>query len=163
MSVMGYGKRARFTKITAVSIALLFVVTLLLGLASPFLGDKNKTAGDEGISDVEVWLPQKEKAPAEELNKSNVAAKYVTISQEGNIDIGVNYLNPKTGDKDTLTFEVILGTHSIDLTEYKDIRKYVELRTDTGVVISDGFEWTLESSESHDISRAGYKIIQTGI
>ena len=61
----------------------------------------------------------------------------MTISQEGNIDIGVNYLNPKTGDKDTLTFEVTLGTHSIDLTEYEDIRKYVELRTDAGVAISD--------------------------
>ena len=54
MSVMGYGKRSGFIKITAVSLALIFGATLLLGLASPFLGNKNKTAGDDVISDEEV-------------------------------------------------------------------------------------------------------------
>ncbi len=107
------------------------------------------------VTNEKVVLQQKEEAPAEQPNKTetiDITVQYMTISQKGNIDIAVNYLNPLIGSTDVLTFEVSLGTHSIDLTEYKDIRKFVELRTDTGVVVTEGFEWVVENAENHHIN-----------
>ncbi|KAF5049057.1 hypothetical protein SDC9_58044 [bioreactor metagenome] len=76
----------------------------------------------------------------------------MTFSQNGNIDIIVNYLNPVIGSSDVLTFEISLGTHSVSLSKYKDISKYVQLITDTGIVISEGFEWDLQNAEDHHTS-----------
>lgn len=161
-------RRPGYIKITAAVIILVFGLVLLLQVVSPFLGREDEAGqnekasdevavqqvdeeiADEGSPDGEA--PKKEVPGDEQPEKANDPAKYMTISQEGNIDIGVNYLTPITGDTDTLTFEVILGTHSVDLTEFSDVRKYVEIRTDTGVLINDGFEWELQSGESHHIS-----------
>lgn len=148
---MGYGKRTGFIKITAIVITLVFGLTLFLGVGSAFLGNKNKADGN-GVYEDNAVQQQKEEIPVEQPDKAGGAAKYMTISKHGDIDIGVNYLNPVTGDKDNLNFEISIETHSASLTKYKDLTKFVELKTDAGVVISDGFEWTEEkSNDGHHI------------
>lgn len=156
---MSYKKRSGYIRIIAVAITLVFVSALVIGIGSSLWSNERKDIEAKGsyseIPDEKVVLQQKEEAPVEKPSKtgsSDITVKYMTISQKGNIDIAVNYLNPVSGAKDTLAFEVLLGTHSINLTEYKDIRKYVELRTDTGVVVTEGFEWDVENAENHHIS-----------
>lgn len=153
---MGYKTRIGYIKIIAVVVTLVFVSALVLRVGSSFWNSESKVikGPNDGIFNQKALLQQKEEPPVEQLSKtdgSDLIAKYMTISQKGNIDIVVKYLNPELGAKDILAFEVSLGTHSIDLTEYKDIRKYVELRTDTGAAITEGFEWVLENAENHHI------------
>lgn len=153
---MNYKKRSGYIKIIAVSVTLVFVSALVLWVGSYFWRSESKYIKGpyDEIPDEKALLQQKEEALVEQLSKtdrSELTEKYMTISQSGNIDIVVKYLNPESGAKDILAFEVSLGTHSIDLTEYKDIRKYVELQTDDGTAIDEGFEWVLENAENHHI------------
>ncbi len=77
-----------------------------------------------------------------------VSALVIGLSLRDSVSKGIEVKESSS----KVTFEVSLGTHSIDLTEYKDIRKFVELRTDSGVVITEGFEWVVENAENHHIN-----------
>lgn len=61
-------------------------------------------------------------------------------------------MNPISKDQDTLEFIVILDTHSEDLSQYKELGKFVELKSDDGITITDGFVWEAESDEGHHVS-----------
>lgn len=159
-------KRIKYIKIIVIFVIFVLVIGFL-SWGNKSKGVKVKESSSEAASE-KVVLGQKEKSPSEnevleqkeeepveqesETENANITDQYITISQKGNIDIIVNYLNPVIGSNDVLTFEVSLGTHSIDLTEYKDIRKFVELRTDIGEVVTEGFEWDVENAESHHIN-----------
>lgn len=143
---MSYKKKNGYIRIIAIVITLVFVSALLVGIGSYLLGK---------VPNEKIVLQPNEEITAEHSSKtasSDNTLKYITVSQKGDIDISVKYLNPVIGSKDVLSFEVSLETHSIELTNYKDIRKYVEIRTDVGTVVSEGFEWDLKSSEIHHIS-----------
>lgn len=136
-------------------IAVVFLSTLILGLAAFLLGNKDEKTSYKEVPEEKVLLQQKEDLPVEPSDKpvaSDITVKYMTISQKGNIDITVNYLTPVSEDKDMLAFEVSIGTHSVDLTKYKDVRKYAEIRTDDRIAASEGFEWDVVNAESHHIS-----------
>lgn len=147
-------KKLGSKKIAVLVIVIVLVFALLFSLVASLSNGEAKAGGTQGIPADNTQMQESDGVPVEQLDKTGNAAKYMTVSQDDNIDIGVNYLNPVTGDMGTLTFDVIIGTHSVDLAQYADIRKYVELRTDTGVVISDGFEWIPEDNGSHHISGA---------
>jgi hypothetical protein len=81
------------------------------------------------------------KKPASQESAENITEKsYLTSSEYGNIYLDVLFKNADEKDKDTLDFEVMLDTHTEDLSEYYELDKFVELRVD-GAVIKDGFEW----------------------
>lgn len=152
-------KKSGYIMIVAVITALAFISALVIGFSSLLWGNESKDievkkASSEVLNEKSV-LQQNEEATVNQPSKtetSDVTVKYMTISQDGNVDVVVNYLNPVIGSSDFLVFEVSLGTHSIDLTEFKDIRKFVELRTDTGVVVTEGFEWDVENAGNHHIT-----------
>ncbi|HYE10338.1 MAG TPA: hypothetical protein VEF53_09175, partial [Patescibacteria group bacterium] len=106
----------------------------------------------EEMSVENIETQPNEEIPDEQSSNGITLPKYITFSNDDNIDIIVNYMSPVNKDKDNLTFNILIDTHSVDLTNYVDISKYVELRTDAGIVISDGFEWDLENGEGHHIS-----------
>lgn len=149
---MNYRKKNGFTRL--VIVVAVFVLILIAVYISFFSGGKEKKVSDEKIPEDNIFVQQNKEELAEQpqLNNSDNSVKYMTISQNGNIDIIVTYLNPVIGSSDVLTFEISLGTHSVSLSKYKDIRKYAQLITDTGIVISEGFEWDLQNSEDHHIS-----------
>ncbi|MGD9568957.1 MAG: hypothetical protein AB7V48_11660 [Sedimentibacter sp.] len=151
---MSYRKMNGFTRLIIVVAVLVFILTLIMSFTS-FLSDSNeKKVSNEKVAEENISVQQNEEEPVEQSQSdgSNNTVKYMTISQNGNIDIIVNYLSSSIGDKDVLTFEVSLGTHSVSLSKYKDIREYVELVTDTGIVVSEGFEWELQNGEDHHTS-----------
>ncbi len=121
--------------------------------------EQPKTNEQEQVSDIksnidessnEISNEQEEKI-YEETTQNSIFSKYITFSNEGNIDIIVDYLSPRNGDIDNLGFDISLGTHTVD-SSYKDISKYIELRTDKGVIINDGFEWELKNNDIHHIN-----------
>lgn len=121
--------------------------------------EQPKTNEQEQVSDIkgnidessnEISNEQEEKIYGETQN--SIFSKYITFSNEENIDIIVDYLSPRNGDIDNLVFNVSLGTHSIDLSSYQEISKYIELRTDKGIIINDGFEWELKNNDIHHIN-----------
>lgn len=151
---MSYRKMNGFTRLITVVAVLLIVLILIMGLTSFLTGSNEKKVSKEKVTEENISIQQNEEKFVEQTQSdgSDNAVKYMTISQNGNIDIFVNYLNPSIGSKEVLTFEVSLGTHSVSLSKYRDIRKYVELVLDTGIVVSEGFEWELQNEEDHHIS-----------
>lgn len=141
-----------FTRL--VIVVSVFVLILIVGFISFFSGAKEKKVLNEKIPEDNISVQKNKEEPVEQSQSDNSdnTVKYMTISQNGNIDIIVNYLNPVAEFSDVLTFEISLGTHSVSLSEYIDIRKYVQLITDAGIVISEGFEWDLQNAEDHHIS-----------
>jgi flagellar basal body-associated protein FliL len=139
-------------KIITWIIILIFGGTSVLGAALSYFGNKATAETSKGISESTKTTQSNEQAPVQQPSNANAISKYITFSENGNIEIIVNYMSPVNKDQDNLTFEVLLDTHSVDLSKYVDIRKYVELRTDAGITIKDGFEWNLENKEAHHIS-----------
>lgn len=83
-------------------------------------------------------------------------------SDAANVTADIVFLNPlEAVPKDDLAFRVALNTHSAPLSEY-DIVKSVQLTTDKGVSIEEGFAWQPESEANHH--RSGLlKLKNTGI
>jgi len=141
-----------FTRL--VIVVAVFVLILIAVYISFFSGGKREKVANEKLPEdnISVQKNKEESVEQSQSDNSDNTVKYMTISQNGNIDIIVNYLNPVIEFSDVLTFEISLGTHSVSLSEYMDIRKYVQLITDAGIVISEGFEWDLQNAEDHHIS-----------
>ncbi len=149
---MNYRKMNGFTRL--VIVVAVFVLILIAVYISFFSGGKREKVANEKLPEdnISVQKNKEESVEQSQSDNSDNTVKYMTISQNGNIDIIVNYLNPVIEFSDVLTFEISLGTHSVSLSEYMDIRKYVQLITDAGIVISEGFEWDLQNAEDHHIS-----------
>lgn len=77
--------------------------------------------------------------------------KYYTSSTGGNVDIGVFFITPIMDNNDDLVFDVQLNTHSVDLSIYKQLTNFLELRTEGNVIIKDGFIWEVDKEESHHV------------
>jgi|GEM_PF-582840 hypothetical protein len=144
--------------ICAVGLLILYVI---LKVINPSIKENEQLKIDEKeqVSDIkgnidessnEISNEQAEKIYGE--TQDSIFSKYITFSNDGNIDIIVDYLSPRNGDIDNLVFNVSLGTHSIDLSSYQEISKYIELRTDKGIIINDGFEWELKNNDIHHIN-----------
>lgn len=135
----------------AILLSIVVAVTLLIGSRYTFLDDRDtKEQYPESVSagakQTEAFVEPSNPDDSERL------MKYLTMSEGGNIEIAVGYVNPTIDDMNTLVFEIVLVTHSEDLSEYKDIRKYVELQTDEGITIDKGFDWVIENNEVHHIN-----------
>lgn len=152
-------KSIKLIIICAVGLLILYVI---LKVINPSIkeNEQPKTNEQEQVSDIkgnidesynEISNEQEEKM-YEETTQNSIFSKYITFSNEGNIDIIVDYLSPRNGDIDNLEFDISLGTHTGDLSSYKDISKYLELRTDKGIIINDGFEWELKNNDIHHIN-----------
>lgn len=107
--------------------------------------------GAAGPKDESETLLQQDRSQTEADGESK-EEKYLTYSEGGNVNIGVIFMNPISKDLDTLEFMVMLDTHSEDLARYKELNKFVELRTDNGLVVTEGFVWEAESDEGHHVS-----------
>lgn len=123
---MDYKKRFRSKKIIAWIIILIFGVTSLFGAATTFLGSKADSGKNKEIEDSTKAALPSEQIPVQQPSDANAFSKYITFSENDNIEIIVYYMNPVNKEQDNLTFEVLLDTHSVDLSKYVDIRKYVE-------------------------------------
>lgn len=149
---MGNRKNPKSKRITIVAIALVLGFAVSYWAVSASFGSKAEAGTAEGAAAESKMLQSNEEIPAEQPINTGNGTKYLTVSRYNNIDITVNYLSPLNKEKDNLVFDVRVDTHSVDLSKYKDIRKYIELQTDSGITISDGFEWSLESSGGHHFS-----------
>lgn len=78
--------------------------------------------------------------------------KYFTSSDGGNIEVGVVFKNPITKNNENLEFQVELNTHSVDLSEYKELNKFVSLEINDRTIIDKGFVWESDSEGGHHIS-----------
>ncbi len=88
------------------------------------------------------------KTASQESKENSTKKSYLTSSEYGNIYLDVLFKNADEKDKDTLEFEVMLDTHTEDLSEYYELDKFVKLSVD-GVVIKDGFEWKRRGGGHH--------------
>ena len=149
---MDYRKSSKLKKILVLAIVIIFGLTILFGAALPFFSSRDNIEANIEVPDKKINLKQDEQLPAGQAKNTANDVKYMTKSFENNIEIYVNYMNPLNGEKDTLTFDIIIDTHSVDLSKYEDLGKYLELKTGDGVVVNNGFKWNVENADGHHIS-----------
>ncbi|MBS4537752.1 hypothetical protein GOQ27_04720 [Clostridium sp. D2Q-11] len=76
---------------------------------------------------------------------------YIRYDSQGSIGAGILFLNLVEENKENLTFELMLNTHSVNLDDI-DYANLVSLTTDKEIVISDGFRWEKTEGGGHHIS-----------
>jgi hypothetical protein len=141
-------KKSKFLPIIAIVVVGAFIFTMLLPTIFAALGTE-KGSLPEWSQNKKDTLQQ---ANSIEAGPTGNEAKYFTSSKGGNVDVGVIFMNPIVSNEDYLVFKVMLNTHSVDLTKYSNLNKFVELQVSDNVVIKDGFIWESESNEGHHIS-----------
>lgn len=135
-------KKTKIIPLLAIITASVIILTIFLPTVSGVLGRNNNNKS---------LLPQ-ENQPSEPLeNLTKNPADYYTTSGGGNIEIGVLFKNPIMDNHDDLLFDIVLNTHSIDLSKYKALDSFLELRTENNVTITDGFIWEAEVEDTHHI------------
>ncbi len=157
--------RRNFGKKSLIIVGLLISITILVTAAiTAFSGgvprsednSRNKIKELQGSVTVPLQSGKAEnliQTPVESpAASSENQVKNITISQNGNIDILVNFI-PPAGDKyDELKFEVTLETHTSSLSDFSEINQFAELITDTGITVNNNFKWESDSTDSHHIS-----------
>ncbi|WHH59996.1 hypothetical protein [Petroclostridium sp. X23] len=135
-------RKSNALAITAVVVLIAFGLTMLMPIVFAAF---NKDAKD-------IPVPKQTDNDSSQQNTTqNNEAKYFTSSNGGNVDIGVIFMNPIEKDETDLVFKVMLNTHSVDLSDYSELNKYVKLKTKE-ITIEDGFVWDSDSSDGHHIS-----------
>lgn len=120
------------------------------GQSSSLAGTDNAEQGESNIEQEEE--SKEEPDSSEDLNPARKETDYLTFSNKGNVDIGIIFMNPITGDNENLVFMVMLNTHSVDLSQYDKLTDFIELQTDTGMIAGKNFEWAESSTESHHVN-----------
>ncbi|WP_026486546.1 hypothetical protein [Caldanaerobius polysaccharolyticus] len=71
-------------------------------------------------------------------------------NDEGDISIGVSYMNPVQDDKDNLVFQVFLDNHQVDLSKL-DLSGKVLFTNSEGLKV-DNVKWSIEGSGHHVVA-----------
>ncbi|MGE4283535.1 MAG: hypothetical protein AB7G87_07395, partial [Clostridia bacterium] len=128
--------------IIAVIVAVVFLLAMIMPIVFAIFSNETK----------DITVPrQANNNRLEKDDTQNNEAKYFTRSTGGNVDIGVIFMNPNQKTSGDLVFKVMINTHSVDLSKYNELSKYVELRTNE-TIIKDQFIWDSESSEGHHVN-----------
>ncbi|AOY77751.1 hypothetical protein [Clostridium formicaceticum] len=136
-------KKTNILPILAVIIAGIVMLTIFLPAIFEIPGRNNNDTS---------LLSQEKQATETKENATKNVAKYYTSSIGGNIEIGVIFKNPLMDNNDDLVFDVVLNTHSVDLTKYKELSNFLELKTEDNMIIRDGFIWEADNEDSHHMS-----------
>lgn len=136
------------TKRFLISLIILIVLAVVIKLF--ILNDSlDQEANIESKDNSSIIEENIEKTDQDTKEEPQDTAKYYTVSSGGNVDVGVIFKNPLTGETKDLVFEVMLNTHSVDLGKYKELQKYVELQVDEKIIITEGFTWESEGEGHH--------------
>lgn len=87
-----------------------------------------------------------------DFEKENRVEEYVQSDGQGAVDIAVTLENMVEEYKeDELVFKIMLNTHSVNL-DGIDYANLVELTTDKGVKIQEGFTWEIGQGGGHHLN-----------
>lgn len=131
-------KRRRFLPVFAGGIVSAIILTIIFPIISAAYNKSEETTQLQASNG--NALPQ----------NNDSLSRYFTTNKAGSIDTGVIFMNPSSKETEILLFQVMLDTHSVSLSKYDKLDKFVELRVD-GVIIQDGFIWEKEEISDHHI------------
>lgn len=72
------------------------------------------------------------------------------VDQQGEVVVGVTYLNPVENDDDYLNFEIAMDTHSVNLDLY-DLSTMIKLNVGNQLVIKENINWEVLSGGGHHV------------
>lgn len=137
-----------------VSIIILSIIVLSLvggsiaGLKGVFrLEFLNQKASQGETQNIKERSKLEENSEVEEVE---LREQLLRVDMQGDVAVGVIFLNPQEEDQDYLNFEVILDTHSVNLDEY-NLGEITTLFIDDKIKITEGIKWQVESGSGHHI------------
>ncbi len=134
-----------------IAIIILSILVVTGGLYI-FLSDYNETNPNNEDSIIEnnndfIKQDNSEKKDLEETPQDDLE-QYIRYDNLGPINIGILFKNPMEPNDEYLVFEIMLNNHSMNVDDI-DYSKLVSLRNDKGILIQEGFEWTLTEGSGH--------------
>ncbi|WHY68460.1 hypothetical protein [Neobacillus sp. SuZ13] len=86
------------------------------------------------------------KMSTEQTNAKEMESEWTKINSEGAVEVKAT-LVPEKSSNSQLVFEVIMNTHSVNLSQY-DFTKLAAISFGTNKIISGTFKWDSSSDES---------------
>lgn len=134
-------KKTKILSALAMIVAVGFILNILFPTVIGILSNNDSKSS----------IQEKQATATQESTVKNELT-YYTRSTAGNIEIGVFFRNPLLENTDDLVFDIAFNTHSVDLSKYKDLSNFLELRIVEGIVIKDGIDWEVAQADNHHIS-----------
>lgn len=133
----------RGIKVFALLAAVIIVGFIGFYLTNLFLdGGKAK----ESSTSVQVQQNDSDKTSAGQTNGKEMESKLTKINYDGAVEVKAT-LVPEKSSNNQLVFEVMLNTHSVNLSQY-DYTKLAAISFGTNANISGTFEWDSSNQES---------------
>lgn len=132
-------------------LATLIVVIITLALSYYFIVAKNNNYKSiEEVNELVIKSPKDELVVNNKEFVSETSDTYKEVNI-GEIDVGVEFINPTNNIEDFWIFEISLNTHSVDL-EAIDFEKSISFISGNEFIIKNGFKLK-EYGSGHHISR----------
>jgi hypothetical protein len=143
-------RRKVLVRVLSYIVAVAIIASIVLTIVPSIFAAKNNSTV-AGTTDTVTASDATDSNTSRQSGKSNDLTRYYTSAIAGSIEIGVIFLTPSSKDKNTLTFEIQLDNHIVDLAEYSNLNELAELDVD-GVKINDGFKWNSDGSDGHHMA-----------
>ncbi|AOY77763.1 hypothetical protein [Clostridium formicaceticum] len=131
--------------ITAGVLAILFIGIVL---ANSFINQPEKSPENEVSQEDFIEIGDIDEYEEDELEDFN--EDLFIVNSEGNVAVGITFLNPIEDDENYFRFGVALNTHSVDLDAY-DLSQRAVLFLENQLTISENIEWRLVEGEGHHV------------
>jgi hypothetical protein len=132
-----------------IKILSLFIGVIAVGLIGYYLTDfilNGNKAAENSIAN-QVKQSQSNQSNSVRTNVEGTESPLTKSNSEGAVAIKTTFL-PEKSNNNQLVFEVVMNTHSVDLTQY-DLSKLASITFDQDSGIPGMFEWEPENTDSH--------------
>lgn len=117
----------------------------LKGVSS--LGFLNRKTSQGGVEDLKESSKLQDGL---ELKENELSEQLFRVDTQGDVALGITFLNPQEEDEDYLNFEIMLDTHSMDLDEY-NLGEISTLFIGDEIKITEGIKWEVDTGSGHHI------------
>ena len=157
-----------------ISVSIILSIVLFIVLIRPLVNGNSENKGtssnnvffssDEvGSSSSEVTVSDKN---VTSTNGNNESINLITMSEKDNVSVSVSMTETPFSEKDEIDLEIAFSTHSVNLDDYLDLKKYIQLETNMGFIDPDAISWESEGEGHHfggilkinNLSGSGYII-----
>lgn len=122
-------------KITAIIIVFVILAATVAAFALNYGSLKNRTEQTETEESVNTDGASKD---IQDTGKPD--DNLLRVDSQGNVEIGVTFINPKEVDSDYMIFETQFSSHSVNLDDY-DLSKTALFKTSEGNEVKEEIVW----------------------
>ncbi|MEQ6359635.1 hypothetical protein V7D15_07985 [Thermoanaerobacter thermohydrosulfuricus] len=142
---------SKLVKRMTFAIIVIALISSVFYFESKFSKPKNVADNPKQVTQNNKTSEKKDTLKAANTSTTKINPQDLLITNdEGDISIGVSYMNPIQDDKDNLVFQVFLDNHQVDLSQL-DLSGKVLFTNSEGLKV-DNVKWSIEGSGHHVVA-----------